>query len=117
MIIALCVLLVADIAYMVVAQNNEAILWKGNVIEIRLVENPSTGYGWELNLTDGLQLVSNEYKPPTALPNDIKIFGGAGVRIYRIEATGFGSQSITETYKRPWETNIAKKNIVKVFVL
>jgi inhibitor of cysteine peptidase len=83
-------------------------LEKGETFYLRLPENPSTGYSWELNLTQGLNNVSTEYYPPEQ-PEGIEqpLVGAGGVRLWEIKAVAEGSQQVAGVYKRPWENETA----------
>ncbi len=70
---------------------------------LRLKENPTTGYSWQLNLSKGLSLLSDEYHPPESNENEQPLVGAGGVRLWEIKAVAEGSQQITGIYKRSWE--------------
>lgn len=70
---------------------------------LRLQENPTTGYSWELNLSQGLTLVSDEYYPPESEEGEKPIVGAGGVHVWEIKADSEGAQQVTAIYKRPWE--------------
>jgi len=69
--------------------------------ELRLPENPTTGYTWVLSVTDGLS-ISNE----TYLPDDTsgKLVGSGGTRVWSLKAVQPGVQTISGIYSRPWES-------------
>lgn len=66
---------------------------------LRLDENPTTGYSWDITLSPGLQLISDEYHPPSQ-----QIPGAGGYHTWRIRATTLGLQTISGVYRRPWES-------------
>jgi inhibitor of cysteine peptidase len=72
----------------------------GEVAELRLAENPTTGYTWNLSLTPGLTLVNDRYIPddPTG-----QLIGSGGTHVWFVEAAGTGEQVITGSYRRSWE--------------
>jgi len=87
------------------ADNGTSIsLENGSTFFLRLKENPTTGYSWELNLSQGLNNISGEYYPPEQ-PEGIKqpLVGAGGVHLWEIKAVSKGSQQVTGIYKRPWE--------------
>lgn len=93
------------------ADNGKTInLENGEIFYLRLPENPSTGYRWELNLTQGLNVslgpdnIPGEYYPPEQ-PEGVEqpLVGAGGVRLWEIKAVAEGSQLVTGVYKRPWE--------------
>lgn len=87
------------------ADNGTSIsLENGSIFYLKLKENPTTGYSWELNLSQGLNNISGEYYPPEQ-PEGIKepLVGAGGVHLWEIKAVSKGSQQVTGIYKRPWE--------------
>lgn len=72
----------------------------GDTFTIKLNENPSTGYSWNLTLGDGLQLVSDQY---IAKQVPSGIVGSGGYHIWTVKAATPGTYVISGTYKRPWE--------------
>jgi inhibitor of cysteine peptidase len=73
---------------------------QGNVITLKLAENPATGYQWNLVVTPGLNITSDTY-----LPSDMSgtKAGSGGTRSWEIRADGTGTQMIRAIYLRPWE--------------
>ena len=72
----------------------------GDTIEVRLRENLSTGYRWEVDRLDEklLRLVEKTgHGPREPLP------GAAGVAIFRFAVVGTGSGAFSLKYWRPWE--------------
>ncbi|MDO9326379.1 MAG: protease inhibitor I42 family protein [Methanoregula sp.] len=81
-------------------QNNATIaVMKGTTIIVRLPENPTTGYQWNLTTTPGLNITSDTYVPSDTTA---KLMGAGGTRIWDISATGTGEQKINAVYKRSW---------------
>jgi inhibitor of cysteine peptidase len=72
----------------------------GNSITVRLPENPTTGFTWNLSASPGLQVVSDSY-----IPSDTtgKLIGSGGTHVWDISAQSVGGQTIQATYMRPWE--------------
>ncbi|CAJ35249.1 protease inhibitor I42 family protein [Methanocella arvoryzae] len=79
-------------------------LKKGEALRVILPENPTTGYSWDLSLSDGLYLVSDRY---IADDTGSRRVGAGGIHIWDIRARGIGPQHINAVYRRPWETNAA----------
>lgn len=79
-------------------------LENGSTFYLKLPENPSTGYRWELNLSQGLNNVSGEYYPAEQ-PEGVEhpLVGAGGARLWEIKAMAEGSQQVKGIYKRPWE--------------
>lgn len=78
-------------------------LEKGETFYLRLKENPTTGYEWELNLSKGLGQVSDKYYPPESKKGEEPLVGAGGVHEWEIKADSEGKQLVTAIYKRPWE--------------
>jgi len=87
------------------ADNGKNISLKnGETFYLKLKENPTTGYSWELNLSQGFTNVSDNYYPPeSSKDNKQPIVGAGGVHIWEIKAVAEGSQPVKGVYKRPWE--------------
>jgi inhibitor of cysteine peptidase len=69
-------------------------------IQLRLPENPTTGFSWNLSVTPGLSIVNDTY-----IPDDTsgKLVGSGGVHVWFLKAIGPGDQDISGVYRRPWE--------------
>ena len=87
------------------ADNGKNISLKnGETFYLRLKENPTTGYSWQINLSQGLNNVSENYYPPkSSKDNNQPLVGAGGVRVWEIKAVTEGSQQVKSIYKRPWE--------------
>jgi len=84
------------------ADNGTSIsLKEGENFILKLRENPSTGYSWELNLGEGLSIVSDNY---TQDPAPEGMCGVSGTHLWVIEAVAPGNQQVNGIYKRPWES-------------
>jgi len=67
--------------------------------DIRLAENPTTGYSWNMSLSKGLFLIHDEYIPssgPEQRP------GAGGIRSFSLTAEERGEQAVHSEYRRPW---------------
>jgi inhibitor of cysteine peptidase len=87
------------------ADNGKNISLKnGETFYLKLKENPTTGYSWELNLSQGLTNISGTYYPPESSKNkEQPIVGAGGVHIWEIKAVAAGSQQVKGIYRRLWE--------------
>jgi inhibitor of cysteine peptidase len=82
-------------------QNNATVtVHKGSTITVRLQENPTTGFTWNLSVSPGLLVVSDSY-----IPSDTtgKLIGSGGTHVWDISAQSAGAQTVTGVYMRPWE--------------
>ena len=83
------------------AENGKSISVKNREIFIlQLRENPSTGYSWELKMSEGLNILSDGYAQDEAPEGKV---GVPGTHSWTIEAVSQGSQQVNGIYKRPWE--------------
>ncbi|HTY53164.1 MAG TPA: protease inhibitor I42 family protein [Methanomicrobiales archaeon] len=73
---------------------------RGAEVSIRLPENPTTGFLWNLSVPTGLTIINDTYIPddPTG-----KLVGSGGTRVWFLRADLAGSQEISAVYHRPWE--------------
>lgn len=82
---------------------NTIYIKEGHAFFLKLKENPSTGYSWQLKLSSGLNQLSDKYHPLESSVNNF-VIGAAGFRLWKIEAVAKGSQQINAIYKRSWES-------------
>ncbi|MBC8231330.1 protease inhibitor I42 family protein [bacterium] len=80
--------------------------------DITLVSNPTTGYSWEVDF-DGeyLTLVNAEY-----IPEQPELTGSGGVEKFTFTGLKSGTTEIMTNYKRPWEEESIKTEVVKVTI-
>ncbi|MBE6528831.1 MAG: hypothetical protein E7Z64_06730 [Thermoplasmata archaeon] len=86
----------------------------GEVIEISLKGNITTGYDWVLADSDGLTLVSDEYIPDYT--GEIPLCGSGGSHVFRFSCDSPGSYTLRFDYLRPWEDAPIDSEIVSVLV-
>jgi len=70
----------------------------GETFTVKLDENPTTGYSWNMTVGDGLKIVSDRY-----VANKTGLMGSGGYHVWTIQATKAGTYQIKGVYKRPWE--------------
>ncbi len=94
--------------------NRELDVAVGTSVTIRLPENPSTGFRWQLNegAADGLELVANEFEPSTAL-----MPGAGGLRVFRFVARSAGPAQLELSYAQPWDRVASPERIFRVRLL
>lgn len=73
----------------------------GDLIAIRLAENPTTGYLWEISGFDN-QLVEFQGSDYSVAPRTS--IGGGGTRIFRFRAKSTGTGQIQLRRRRSWES-------------
>ena len=79
---------------------------QGDLIVIRLAENMTTGYMWELETIDSLVL---EFLDSNYSPDPGGLMGSGGTRTFRFQTKSLGSQQIKLGYRRSWE-NVAAEH-------
>jgi inhibitor of cysteine peptidase len=90
---------------------------QGDSFCLRLKENPSTGYSWQLGLNKGLSLVSSEYYPPYPSNNAQRfIVGAAGFHSWKIKAVARGNQQVNGIYRRSWEKGTGEEHTFRLNV-
>jgi inhibitor of cysteine peptidase len=72
----------------------------GQVIELRLPANPTTGFSWGVEAGGGPACVVEE--GPAAAPG--RVPGQGGEHAWHIRGVQLGSCHIALAYRRPWET-------------
>jgi inhibitor of cysteine peptidase len=84
----------------------------GDIIVIRLPENPTTGFRWSVESADSLvlQLQSDEFTLSASAG-----IGGAGLRVFQYLARGVGDTFVALQLARPWEP-IAPRSQFKILV-
>jgi inhibitor of cysteine peptidase len=89
----------------------------GIIFYLRLKENPSTGYSWQLSLSKGLSLLMDKYYSPESSKRDKRfVFGAAGFHSWEIKTIAKGRQQIKGIYKRTWEKEASKEQTFKFYV-
>lgn len=88
----------------------------GDIVEIRLPGNPSTGFTWHpAGLPSDTVLVLKQDTFETAAPRGNKFVGVPGTFIFKYEVTGKGSEGIRLVYSRKWE-NVAPSSFYEVLI-
>ncbi len=84
----------------------------GDTIEIRLPENPTTGFRWHLT-SDGspeCSLVHDDFSAPLSPP------GKGGMHTWRFEAVRAGECNIELRSRRRWETSPERERTFTIHV-
>ena len=71
----------------------------GDVLEVRLPENPTTGYRWDFVTSNELTVVGDEFSGE--LDGGI---GAGGQRVVRFQAMKPGTAKVEAANRRSWET-------------
>lgn len=75
----------------------------GDIILLRLAENPTTGYVWEMGSLDPqlIEVKNSIYQvsPGTGV-------GRGGIRVFRLQAKAPGTVPLLLKLRRPWESEV-----------
>jgi inhibitor of cysteine peptidase len=93
-----------------VADNGKAITVKvGDLVEVILAGNPTTGYSWSTTLSDKDAAVLQQQGDPVYVQQstDQSLVGGGGTFTFTFKAVAPGQVALKFDYARPWETGVA----------
>jgi inhibitor of cysteine peptidase len=82
----------------------------GDAVVIRLPENPTTGYRWQVDAVTRLTLVADEFSSVSSAP------GAGGERHLRFITPAPGSFHVQATLRRAWEVDAAPQAQFRVTV-
>jgi inhibitor of cysteine peptidase len=87
---------------------------RSSLITVRLAENPSTGFQWNLTVTPGLHITKDDY-----IPTDTsgKLVGSGGTHTWDISTETIGQQKIQAIYKRSWEPTTGNETTFSMTVV
>jgi inhibitor of cysteine peptidase len=71
-----------------------------SLIIITLEENPTTGYQWNISVTDRLSVLGETYEPSDTSG---ELVGAGGRHVWVLYAFDTGTYTFNAVYKRPWE--------------
>ncbi|MEA2015300.1 MAG: protease inhibitor I42 family protein [Actinomycetota bacterium] len=84
--------------------NGDSINMKVNdTVEIKLVSNPATGYGWVLDESVDSSIVSIGGPEFIESEKEDNMVGAGGHEVFVIKVVSKGKASIILNYERPWE--------------
>ena len=89
----------------VLAKGDEEIsIRPGQILNIELESNPTTGYSWEMVGFSGAGVLGRmgkyDYTP------DSDLIGSGGIQTFRFQAKEKGAAKMIFEYRRPWEENV-----------
>lgn len=84
------------------------------IITVKLSENPTTGYQWNLTATPGLRIIKDTYIPSDSSG---KLVGSGGTRTWDISTEVTGEQKINAVYKRSWEQTAGNETTFQMTVM
>lgn len=76
----------------------------GDVVVLRLAENPTTGYRWDIIQAQGFELEADDFTNAPAAG-----VGHGGERALRFKATAVGAARIEAALRRSWETVVPQR--------
>ena len=87
---------------------------QSKIIIVRLAENPTTGFQWNLTTTPGLRIIKDEY-----IPSDTsgKVVGSGGTHVWDISTDTLGEQKINAVYKRSWEPTTGNESTFSMKII
>ncbi len=83
-------------------------------ITLRLKENPSAGYVWDLTVTPGLQVTNDIFYPSDTSGS---LVGAGGTREWTITTLQPGEQKVKAIYKHPWEPVTGKEIMFNMAIM
>lgn len=89
-----------------IAAQSETAMQLGQIMEITLEANPSTGYQWQLVEDGQPQLVKTEVPIATQTAAERPMPGAPGTMRLHLQAVRTGSCDVVLEYRRPWETDM-----------
>lgn len=84
----------------------------GESFEIKLPENPSTGYKWRMITIPQSQMIISQLADQFG-NSASNVVGAGGERVFRYQVTNPGTVDIYGFHTRPWETNSGTNPSVK----
>lgn len=83
-------------------------------ITLRLKENPSAGYVWDLTVTPGLRVTNDTFYPSDTSGS---LVGAGGTRVWTITTLHPGEQKVKAIYKHPWEPVTGKETMFNLTIM
>jgi len=95
----------AETGVLGISQSGQEFVFKtGDKVQIKLEENPTTGYGWNFFWNPQQQNIAGDisetYQQDEAAP---EMVGVGGMKIYEFTMKNKGKAELTGYYYRPWE--------------
>jgi predicted secreted protein len=72
---------------------------RDSMVTIKLKENPTTGYSWQVNVTPGLSIVRDEYIPDKVPAGMV---GSGGTHTWTLQPQDMGTFTFSGIYMQPW---------------
>lgn len=78
---------------------------------VLLLENPTTGYSWNMTVTSGLEITNDTFIPPQST-----LIGAGGSHMWDVKAIQTGQQKFSGVYKQPWMNTTANDTTFALWV-
>jgi inhibitor of cysteine peptidase len=92
-------------------QKGETVKMKtGDIFEVKLEANPTTGYDWYLSGKTDASVVILESSTYEVSSKNPKLVGGGGIKTLKFKAAGPGQTKLILEYVRPWEKGVEPAN-------
>jgi inhibitor of cysteine peptidase len=86
----------------------------GQVLEVSLESNPSTGYSWQVVEVPEFLTQTGEPEFQTEASGDV--VGAGGTETLRFTADGSGTGTLRLEYRRPWESDTPAREVYELEV-
>ncbi|NYT18762.1 MAG: protease inhibitor I42 family protein [Methanosarcinales archaeon] len=96
------------------ANASEISIEQNGIIVLKLEENPTTGYSWNLTVPEGLKLIGDNF---VIAPEDEGLVGAGGTHEWELQAETEGSYEISAIYKKPWENTTGEEDTFSMTVI
>jgi len=107
----------ADVMLGAADNGSQAELSSGQVLEVTLASNPTTGYSWQVSEVDGAVLTQlGEAEFQQAPTEGEPLVGAGGTETFRFVAAT-GETTLALVYHRPWEEDVEPLEIFTVQVV
>jgi inhibitor of cysteine peptidase len=80
----------------------QIVLDRNNILIVKLLASPGTGYGWQIVKSDHLQPLTDS----ELLPLQAEITGASEIQVFRFVAQNSGTSILELHYLRAWEKNV-----------
>jgi len=93
---------------------SEVTVSKGQIVELQLASNPSTGYTWEISELDTDLL---DWSGEVEYTSQSDLAGAGGVEIFRFKARNTGRSQLSLIYHRSWEEDVEPETVFTITVI
>ena len=90
---------------------------KGGIITVKLADNPTTGYSWNLTVTPGLSITNTSFIPDPQPTGELRLMGAGGTHVWDISTVATGEQKIRAVYSRPWEATTGNETTFSMTII